>query len=142
MESSMTSQGTVPLKNARRVIAAAEARGGEIGQPQNIAVVDAGGNLVSHVRMDGAWIGTIDVSINKAFTARAFDLPTGELAANAQPGGQFYGIQESNGGRVMILAGGVPLKRDGHAGGSGRRQRRRRRAGHDGRRGGGGRVLI
>jgi uncharacterized protein GlcG (DUF336 family) len=46
----------------------------------NIAVVDAGGNLVSHVRMDGAWIGSIDISINKAFTARAFDLETAQLA--------------------------------------------------------------
>ena len=91
-----TSQGTVSLEDARRVTAAAEERAREIGQPQNIAVVDAGGNLVSHIRMDGAWIGSVDIAINKAFTARAFDLPTGELAANSQPGGQFYGIQEAN----------------------------------------------
>ena len=107
------SQGTVSLEDARRVTAAAEERAQEIGQPQNIAVVDAGGNLVSHVRMDGAWIGSVDVAINKAFTARAFDLPTAELAADSQPGGQFYGIQESNKGRVVIFAGGIPLKRDG-----------------------------
>jgi len=61
----------VTLGNARRVIAAAEEKGGEIGQPTNIAVVDGGGNLVSHVRMDGAWIGSIDISMNKAFTSRA-----------------------------------------------------------------------
>jgi uncharacterized protein GlcG (DUF336 family) len=79
----------------------------------NIAVVDAGGNLVSHVRMDGAWIGSIDVSINKAFTARAFDSSTAELSENAQPGPQFYGIQNSNDGRIMIFAGGVPLRRNG-----------------------------
>ena len=108
-----TSQGTVSLADARRVIAAAEDRAREIGQPQNIAVVDAGGNLVSHIRMDGAWIGSVDVAINKAFTARAFDLSTAELAENAQPGGPFYGIQESNKGRVMIFAGGIPLERDG-----------------------------
>jgi uncharacterized protein GlcG (DUF336 family) len=106
-------QGTVSLEDARRVTAAGEDRAREIGQPQNIAVVDAGGNLVSHIRMDGAWIGSVDVAINKAFTARAFDLPTAELAANAQPGGPFYGIQESNKGRVMIFAGGIPLERDG-----------------------------
>ena len=106
-------QGTVSLEDARRVTAAGEDCAHEIGQPQNIAVVDAGGNLVSHVRMDGAWIGSVDISINKAFTARAFDLPTADLAADSQPGGQFYGIQESNKGRVMILAGGIPLKRDG-----------------------------
>ncbi len=110
---SSTSQGTVSLEDARRVTAAAEESAREIGQPQNIAVVDAGGNLVSHVRMDGAWIGSVDIAINKAYTARAFDLPTADLAANSQPGGQFYGIQASNEGRVMVFAGGIPLKRDG-----------------------------
>ena len=108
-----TSQGTVSLEDARRVIAAGEERANDIGQPQNIAVVDAGGTLVSHIRMDGAWIGSVDIAINKAFTARAFDLPTAELAENSQPGGQFYGIQETNKGRVIIFAGGIPLKRDG-----------------------------
>jgi uncharacterized protein GlcG (DUF336 family) len=63
--------------------------------------------------MDGAWIGSIDISIKKAFTARAFDLATKDLAKEAQPGKQFYGIQESNGGRIMIFAGGIPLERDG-----------------------------
>jgi uncharacterized protein GlcG (DUF336 family) len=95
------------------VIATAEAKAREIGQPMNIAVVDAGGNLVSHVRMDGAWIGSIDISINKAFTARAFDTETAQLAANSQPGQQFFGIHASNHGRVMIFAGGIPLRRDG-----------------------------
>ena len=113
MATTATSQETVSLEDARRVIAAAEERADEIGQPQNVAVVDAGGNLVSHIRMDGAWIGSIDIAINKAYTARAFDLPTSDLAEDSQPGGQFYGIQESNKGRIMIFAGGVPLKRDG-----------------------------
>ena len=108
-----TSQGTVSLEDARRVTAAAEDCAREIGQPQNIAVVDAGGNLVSHIRMDGAWIGSVDIAINKAFTARAFDLPTADLAADSQPGGQFYGIEQTNEGRVVIFAGGIPLKRDG-----------------------------
>jgi uncharacterized protein GlcG (DUF336 family) len=103
----------INLKEARQVIAAAEKKAQEIGQPMNIAVVDAGANLVSHVRMDGAWIGSIDISINKAFTARAFDLPTAELAKNSQPGEQFFGIHASNHGRIMIFAGGIPLRRDG-----------------------------
>jgi uncharacterized protein GlcG (DUF336 family) len=103
----------VTLSDARRVIAGAENKAREIGQPMNIAVVDAGGNLVSHVRMDGAWIGSIDISINKAYTARAFDLPTAELAKNSQPGQQFFGIHASNHGRIMIFAGGVPLRHDG-----------------------------
>ncbi len=104
---------SVSLADARRVIAAGEAKAAEIGSPSNIAVVDAGGNLVAHVRMDGAWVGSIDISINKAFTSRAFDIETKALAANAQPKEQFYGIQNSNGGRVMIFAGGVPLKSNG-----------------------------
>ena len=103
----------INLKTARQVIAAAEAKAHEIGQPMNIAIVDSGGNLVSHVRMDGAWIGSIDVSINKAFTARAFDISTAQLSENSQPGQQFYGIQNSNQGRIMIFAGGVPLRRNG-----------------------------
>jgi uncharacterized protein GlcG (DUF336 family) len=103
----------ITLGDARRVIAAAEAKALEIGQPMNIAVVDAGGNLLSHVRMDGAWIGSIDISINKAFTARAFDLETAQLAKNSQPGQQFFGIHASNHGRVMIFAGGIPLRRNG-----------------------------
>ena len=103
----------VTLEDARRVIAAAEKKAAEIGQPMNIAVADEGGNLVAHVRMDNAWLGSIDISINKAYTARAFDLPTKDLAANSQSGDQFFGIHASNGGRVMIFAGGIPLKRDG-----------------------------
>ena len=101
------------LVDARRVIAAAEAKAGERGQPVNIAVVDAGANLVAHVRMDGAWIGSIDISINKAFTARAFDIATKDLANLAKPGADFYGIHASNDGRIMIFAGGVPLVKDG-----------------------------
>jgi uncharacterized protein GlcG (DUF336 family) len=103
----------VTLSDARAIIAAAEAKAQAIGQPMNIAVVDAGGNLIAHVRMDGAWLGSIDISIKKAFTSRAFDIATHDLANEAQPGKQFYGIQESNGGRIMIFAGGIPLKRDG-----------------------------
>ena len=101
------------LNDARGVIAAAEKKATEVGQPMNIAVADAGGNLVAHVRMDGAWIGSIDISINKAFTSRAFDIATKDLAAHSQSGGQFFGIHASNEGRVMIFAGGIPLKRDG-----------------------------
>src|SRR5215212_4148758 len=87
---------SVALEDARRVISAAESKAQQIGQPMNIAVVDAGGNLVSHVRMDGAWIGSIDISTN-------------DLAAPSQPGQQFYGIHVSNAGRIRIFAGGIPL---------------------------------
>ena len=115
------------LADARRVIEAAERKAAEIGQPMNIAVVDAGGNLVAHVRMDRAWIGSVDISINKAWTSRAFDISTKELGENSQSGDQFFGIHASNHGRVMIFAGGIPLKRGndvvgaiGVSGGSGK----------------------
>lgn len=103
----------IHLEDARRILAAAEKKANEIDQPMNIAVADAGGNLVAHVRMDGAWLGSIDISINKAYTARAFDISTKDLATHSQPGGQFYGIHASNDGKIMIFAGGIPLKRDG-----------------------------
>ena len=103
----------VTLKDARRVIAAAEKKAEELGQPMNIAVADTGGNIVAHVRMDNAWIGSIDISMKKAYTSRAFDISTKDLADNSQSGGQFFGIHASNGGKIMIFAGGVPLMRDG-----------------------------
>lgn len=101
----------ITLADARRIIAAAEKKAEQIGQPMNIAVVDPGGNLVAHVRMDNAWIGSVDISINKAWTARAFDVSTKQLAELSQSGDQFFGIHASNRGRVMIFAGGIPLKR-------------------------------
>jgi len=101
----------ITLADAKRIVAAAEEKAREIGQPMNIAVVDQGGNLVMHVRMDKAWIGSVDISINKAWTARAFDIETKALAELSQSGDQFFGIHASNRGRVMIFAGGVPLKR-------------------------------
>lgn len=103
----------IRLADARRVIEAAEKKATEIGQPVNIAVTDEGGNLVAHVRMDEALFGSIDISISKAFTSSACHLSTKDLAEHSQPGGQFFGIHASNHGRIMIFAGGVPLKRDG-----------------------------
>ena len=103
----------ITLNDARRVIAAAEKKAQEIGQPMNIAVVDAGGNLLAFERMENAWLGSIDISINKAFTSRAFDIATKDLAKLSQSGDEFFGIHVSNHGRIMIFAGGVPLKQGG-----------------------------
>jgi uncharacterized protein GlcG (DUF336 family) len=103
----------VKLEDARRVISAAEKKAREIGQPMNIAVADEGGNIVAHVRMDNAWIGSIDISMKKAYTSRAFDIETKELAKHSQSGGEFFGIHVSNNGKIMIFAGGIPLKLDG-----------------------------
>ncbi len=101
---------TVKLEDARRVISAAEKKARDIGQPMNIAVADEGGNIVAHVRMDNAWIGSIDISMKKAYTSRAFDIETKELAKHSQSGGEFFGIHVSNNGKIMIFAGGIPLK--------------------------------
>ena len=88
----------------------AEDKADEIGVPMNIAVVDAGNNLTAFVRQDGAWLGSIEIAKDKAFTARAFDISTAELADAAQPGAPLYGIAVSNEGRVIVFPGGIPLK--------------------------------
>ena len=103
----------ITLDVARQIIAAAEKKAAQIGQPMNIAVADEGGNIVAHIRMDNAWIGSIDISMKKAYTSRAFDIETKELATHSQSGGQFFGIHASNDGKIMIFAGGIPLKREG-----------------------------
>src|SRR6201989_3024337 len=103
----------VTLADARRVISAAEKKAREIGQPMNIAVADEGGNIVAHVRMDNAWIGSIDIAMKKAYTSRAFDIETRELGKSSQSGGQFFGIHASTDGKITIFAGGIPLRRDG-----------------------------
>jgi uncharacterized protein GlcG (DUF336 family) len=104
---------SVTLAAARAVIEAACKKAEKIGVPMNVAVVDSGANLVAFVRMDGAWLGSIDIAQDKAFTARAFDITTKELAKQSQPGEPLFGITASNQGRVVIFAGGVPLKADG-----------------------------
>ena len=99
----------VTLDDAKTVIAAAERKAVEIRQPMNIAVADAGGNLLAHVRMDGAWLGSIDISIKKARTARYFDMSTGSIGELSQPGGPLFNIEVSNGG-LITFPGGIPLK--------------------------------
>jgi uncharacterized protein GlcG (DUF336 family) len=105
-----TSIKTIQLTDARRIIAAATKKAEEIGQPMNIAVVDAGGNLLAFERMENAWLGSIDIAQKKAFTSRAFDITTKDLGENSQSGDQFFGIHASNNGKIMIFAGGIPLK--------------------------------
>jgi uncharacterized protein GlcG (DUF336 family) len=97
------------LEAAERILAAAKKKAAEIKARMDIAVVDAGGNLKAFVRMDGAWLGSIDVSMRKARTARWFDMNTGEIGKLSQPGGPLYGIEHSNGG-LITFPGGVPLK--------------------------------
>ena len=102
---------SITLTQAKTVVDAAEKKAADIGVAMNIAVVDAGNNLTAFVRQDGGWLGSIEIAQDKAFTARAFDMPTADLAESAQPGEPLYGIAVSNEGRVIVFPGGIPLKR-------------------------------
>jgi len=93
---------------ARAVVDAARAKAAEIDTKMDIAVVDAGGNLKAFLRMDGAWLGSIDIAIRKAKTARMFDMNTGEIGKLSQPGGPLFNIEHSNDG-LITFPGGVPL---------------------------------
>ncbi|WP_436406935.1 GlcG/HbpS family heme-binding protein [Corynebacterium flavescens] len=106
-------QTTLTLDDAQRIIEVGIAASTRIGSPSNIAVADAGGNLIAHARMDGAQLGSIEHSVDKAHTAAFFRSATGDLAEDSQPGGQFWGMALSGGGRVLVFAGGVPLIVDG-----------------------------
>jgi uncharacterized protein GlcG (DUF336 family) len=99
----------IDLETAQRVIEAAIAKSNEIEQKMDIAVVDAGANLKAFVRMDGAWLGSIDIAQKKAKTARFFDFPTGVIGELSQPGGPLFNIEVSNGG-LISFPGGLPLK--------------------------------
>ena len=99
----------ISLKQARSAVAAALEKSQQVGVRMNIAVVDAGANLKAFARMDGAWLGSIDISIKKAKTARLFEMNTAEIGKLSQPGGSLYGIEHSNGG-LITFAGRVPIK--------------------------------
>ena len=100
---------TLTLEDAKQMLSAAEAKAGSLGIPYCVAVVDAGGHLVAFLRQDGALIGSIDLAINKAVTARIFDKTTSYLATLAQSGKPLFGIQESNSEKVVIFGGGIPV---------------------------------
>ena len=99
----------ITLKQANAAVAAAVAKAEQIGVRMNIAVVDAGANLKAFARMDGAWLGSIDISIRKARTARFFDMNTGDIGKLSQPGESLFGIEHSNGG-LITFPGGVPIR--------------------------------
>jgi len=105
--------GTVSLDVAKEVIAAAERRATAIDTPMVITVANSEGNLVAQHRMDDAWLASVDISRNKAYTAAALDMPTHDLAEPSQPGGSLYGLQNTNQGRIVVFGGGYPLKHDG-----------------------------
>ena len=99
----------ITLEQAEKLIIAAKAKSIEIETKINIAIVDAGANLVAFARMDGAWLGSLDISIKKAKTARYFDMNTGIIGELSQPGGALYNIEHSNNG-LITFPGGIPVK--------------------------------
>ena len=103
----------ITLEEAQRIISAAEYKAQQMGQPMNIAVMDAGRNLVAFQRMDVAWVASIDIAIDKAFTSAGRGLTTRKIGEMAQPGQPLFGVNTTNGGRIVIFAGGIPLMRDG-----------------------------
>ena len=99
----------VTLAQAQKIIAAAEKKSKELDVKMDIAVVDAGANLTAFARLDGAWLGSVDIAIKKAKTARYFDMNTGEIGKLSQPGESLFNIEHSNNG-LITFPGGVPLK--------------------------------
>ena len=98
----------ITLNQAEAAVKAAKQKAQEMGLKMNISVVDAGANLVTFARMDGAWLGSADISMRKAKTARYFDMPTGELGKLSQPGGPLFNIEHANGG-LITFPGGIPI---------------------------------
>jgi len=99
------------LKQAQLAIEAAVTKASDMKVKMNIAVVDSGANLVAYVRMDGAWLGSLDISIKKAQTAVYFQMPSAEIGKLSQPGGSLYGIEVTNGG-IVSFGGGFPIVND------------------------------
>ena len=99
----------ITMEKAQAVLEAALNKAEETDTRMDIAVVDAGANLKAFIRMDEAWIGSIDIAIRKAKTARFFNMPTGEIGKLSQPGGSLYNIEHSNDG-LITFPGGLPLK--------------------------------
>jgi len=100
---------SITLEQAQAAVKAAHEKSLEMGVKMNIAVVDAGANLTAFARMDDAWLGSLDISIKKAKTARYFDMPTGTIGGLSQPGGSLFGIEHSNLG-LITFPGGIPIK--------------------------------
>ena len=109
----MTMVATIPLEKATVVINAAEQHAEEIDVPSVLTVSNSEGNLVAQHRMDGAWLPSVTISRNKAYTAAGLKMPTHELADVAQPGETLYGLQTLDEGRIVIFGGGFPLEADG-----------------------------
>ncbi|HZD42839.1 MAG TPA: heme-binding protein [Methanomicrobiales archaeon] len=104
---------SIPLEVATQVISAAEQRAEEIQNPMVVTVVNSEGNLIAQHRMDDAWLASVNISRNKAYTSAALDTPTHELTEPSQPGNSLYGLESCDEGRLVVFGGGYPLEKDG-----------------------------
>lgn len=104
---------TIPLDTAKELVEAAEQHAEEIGVPSVITVANSEGNMVAQHRMDGAWLPSVNISRNKAYTSAGLEMPTHELEEPTKPGNPLYGLQTTDEGRIVIFAGGLPLEDDG-----------------------------
>lgn len=104
---------SIPLEVATQVISAAEQRATEIQNPMVVTVVNSEGNLIAQHRMDDAWLASVNISRNKAYTSAALDMPTHELTEPSQPGNSLYGLETCDEGRLVVFGGGYPLEKDG-----------------------------
>jgi len=100
---------SITLDTAKELINAAEAKAEEIDNPMVITVANDEGNLIAQHRMDDAWLASVSISRNKAYTSAALDMPTHELAEPSEPGNSLYGLQTTDEGRIVIFGGGYPL---------------------------------
>lgn len=104
--------GALGLEQTKQIIEAAENKANDIDVPMCIAVVNQEGNLLGFHRMDDAILASVDIAIDKAYTAAAVQAPTADLSEAAQPGGPIFGIHTTNDGRIVIFGGGIPLETD------------------------------
>jgi len=101
------------LEQATDIISAAEAKADEIEQPMVIAVVNDEGNLIAHHWMDAAWLASVEIARNRAYTSAALEMSTDSLAELSQPGESLYGLQTTDNGRIVVFGGGYPLRTEG-----------------------------
>lgn len=103
----------ITLEVAKKLIEGAEKESKNLGVNMVISVVDEGGNLIAKHRMDDAWIASIEISQNKAWTSVALKAPTANLAEATVPNAELYGLTTTNNGKIVVFGGGIPLVEDG-----------------------------
>ena len=104
---------TIDLETATELIEASQTKAEEMGVPSVITIANSDGNLIAQHRMDGAWLASVNISKNKAYTAAALQMPTHELAEASEPGEPLYGLQTTDDERIVVFGGGFPLRYDG-----------------------------